>query len=344
MRAAAVLLTVLLLGLSSFAAARNFYDILQVSRSATEDQIKRSYRKLALKYHPDKNPGNEEAGKKFAEINHAYEVLTNAEQKRIYDQYGEEGLKQHQQGGGPGGGFGQDIFSQFFGGGFGFGQQEEEESTPKGQDVRVQLEVTLEDLYLGKSFQVHREKNVIKPAKGTRQCNCKNKMVTKQIGPGMFQQFQQQVCQECPNVKYEPEGQSLTVEVDRGMSDGQEVTFFEEGEPMIDGEPGDLRFYIRTKPHPTFRREGNNLHMEYTTSLVDALVGFSAEVAHLDGHSVEIGSKGVTRPGEIRRIVGEGMPVRDSMKHKGDLFVQFTVDFPASLTEAQKDSIRKTFV
>lgn len=137
-------------------AGKSYYDILQVSKQATDDQIKRAYRKLALKFHPDKNPGNEEATKKFAEINNAYEVLADREKRGVYDQYGEEGLKQQQQGGGRGGGgFGQDIFSQFFGGGFRFGnEEEEEERTPKGDDVSVEIHVTLKDLYVGNSYEV----------------------------------------------------------------------------------------------------------------------------------------------------------------------------------------------
>ena len=138
-------------------AGKSYYDVLQVSKQATDDQIKRAYRKLALKFHPDKNPGNEEATKKFAEINNAYEVLADKEKRGVYDQYGEEGLKQQQQqGGGRGGGFGQDIFSQFFGGGFGFGRdkEEEEERTPKGDDVTVEICATLKDLYVGNSYEV----------------------------------------------------------------------------------------------------------------------------------------------------------------------------------------------
>lgn len=136
-------------------AGKSYYDILQISKQATDDQIKRAYRKLALKFHPDKNPGNDEATKKFAEINNAYEILADREKRGIYDQYGEEGLKQNQANGGRGGGgFGQDIFSQFFGGGMRFGDEEEEERTPKGDDVVVEIYATLEDLYVGNSYKV----------------------------------------------------------------------------------------------------------------------------------------------------------------------------------------------
>uniref|UniRef100_A0A2P2KEL5 J domain-containing protein n=1 Tax=Rhizophora mucronata TaxID=61149 RepID=A0A2P2KEL5_RHIMU len=248
-------------------AAKSYYDVLQVPRGASDEQIKRAYRKLALKYHPDKNPGNEEATKRFAEINNAYEVLSDSEKRSIYDRYGEEGLKQHMARGGGGGGMGmniQDIFSQFFGG----GPMEEEETVAKGDDVIVELDATLEDLYMGGSMKVWREKNVIKPAPGKRSCNCRNEVYHKQIGPGMFQQMTQQVCEQCQNIKFEREGYFITVDIEKGMQDGQEVVFYEDGEPKIDGEAGDLKFRIHTAPHDHFRREGNDLHATVTITLV----------------------------------------------------------------------------
>ncbi|KAK7850117.1 dnaj protein erdj3b [Quercus suber] len=432
-------------------AGKSYYDVLQVPRGASDDQIKRAYRKLALKYHPDKNPGNEEANKRFADINNAYEVLSDSEKRNIYDRYGEDGLKQHAaSGGGRGGGMNmQDIFSQFFGG----GQMEEEERIAKGDDVIVELDASLEDLYLGGSVKVWREKNILKPAPGKRRCNCRNEVYHKQIGPGMFQQmteqvceqcpnvkyeregyfvtvdiekgmqdgqevvfyedgepiidgeagdlkfrirtaphdrfrregndlhatititlvwreknilkpapgkrrcncrnevyhkqigpgmFQQmteQVCEQCPNVKYEREGYFVTVDIEKGMQDGQEVVFYEDGEPIIDGEAGDLKFRIRTAPHDRFRREGNDLHATITITLVQALVGFEKTIKHLDDRLVDIGTKGITKPKEVRKFKGEGMPLHFSTK-KGDLYVQFEVLFPTSLTEDQKTQIK----
>lgn len=321
-------------------AGKSYYDILQVPKGASDEQIKRAYRKLALKYHPDKNQGNEEANKRFAEINNAYEVLSDGEKRNIYDRYGEEGLKQHAASGGRGGGMGmniQDIFSQFFGGG---GGMEEEEKIPKGDDVVVELDASLEDLYMGGSLKVWREKNIIKPAPGKRRCNCRNEVYHKQIGPGMFQQMTEQVCEQCPNVKFEREGYFVTVDIEKGMQDGQEVTFYEDGEPMIDGEAGDLRFRIHTAPHDVFRREGNDLHTTITITLVQALVGFEKSLKHLDEHLVEIGTKGITKPKEVRKFKGEGMPLHFSTK-KGDLYVTYEVLFPTSLTEDQKTSIQK---
>ncbi|KAF5745906.1 DnaJ subfamily B member 11 [Tripterygium wilfordii] len=320
-------------------AGKSYYDILQVPKGASDEQIKRAYRKLALKYHPDKNPGNEEANKKFAEINNAYEVLSDGEKRSIYDRYGEEGLKQHAASGGRGGGGMNinDIFSQFFGGG---STEEEEERTAKGDDVIVDLDATLEDLYMGGTMKVWREKNVIKPAPGKRRCNCRNEVHHRQIGPGMFQQFTEQVCEECQNVKYVREGYFVTVDIEKGMQDGQEVVFYDDGEPIIDGEPGDLRFRVWTAPHDTFRREGNDLHTTVTITLVQALVGFEKTTKHLDEHLVDIGTKGITKPKEVRKFKAEGMPLHFSNK-KGDLYVTFEVLFPTSLTEEQKAKIKE---
>ncbi|KAI3887663.1 hypothetical protein MKX03_036888 [Papaver bracteatum] len=318
-------------------AGKSYYDILQVSKGATDDQIKRAYRKLALKYHPDKNQGNEEANKKFAEINNVYEVLADREKRSIYDRYGEEGLKQQAGNGGRGGGMNmQDIFSSFFGGG---GQEEEEDKVLKGDDVIVDLDANLEDLYMGGTLKVWREKNILKPASGKRRCNCRNEVYHKQIGPGMFQQMTEQVCEQCANVKYEREGYFVTVDIEKGMEDGHELVFYEDGEPIIDGEAGDLKFRIKTAPHDRFRREGNNLHTTVTITLVQALAGFEKTVKHLDDHLVDISSKGVTKPKEVKKFKGEGMPVHFSTK-KGDLFVTFEVIFPTSLTEDQKTKIK----
>jgi len=242
-----------------------------------------------------------------------------------------------------GGGRGNNIFDFFFGGGgFGGGGQEEEEQTPKGHDIIVDLFVSLKDLYVGREISTVRDKSVYKPASGTRRCKCKQKLVTRQLGPGMFQQYTQQVCEECPAVKLEREKDTITVHVEPGMVENQEITFFEEGEPMVDGEAGDLRFRIRTLSHAVFQRVGHDLHMNKTISLVDALTGFSQDFQHLDGHTVTLAAEGVTRPGSVQKVDGEGMPVFDSAA-KGDLYVTYTVDFPASLTEEQKKTVRALF-
>ncbi|KXZ56237.1 hypothetical protein GPECTOR_1g206 [Gonium pectorale] len=307
--------------------------------------MKRAYRKLALQYHPDKVTGTDEekkaASQKFADINHAYEVLSDPEKRKIYDRYGEDGLKQHaarEQGGGRGG---NDIFDMFFGGFGGHGQQEEE--VRKGHTIYVDLYVTLRDLYVGKELQVVRDKAVIRTTSGTRKCNCKTKIMTRQLGPGMFQQFQTQECGTCPAIKLEREQEPITVHVEPGMVDGQQITFFEEGEPLVDGEPGDLVFVVRQAPDTRFERRGNDLLLNATISLVDALTGFSRTIEHLDGHLVTLSATGVTRPADWQQIRGEGMPVSGNEHKRGDLWVQYTVAFPAVLTEDQKQTVRQLF-
>lgn len=231
----------------------------------------------------------------------------------------------------------QDIFSSFFGGGG--SQEEDEEKIAKGDDVIIDLDASLEDLYMGGSLKVWREKNVLKSAPGKRKCNCKNEVYHRQIAPGMYQQMTQEVCEECPNVKYVREGYFIDVDIEKGMQDGHEVVFYEDGEPMIDGESGDLKFIIKTAPHDTFRREKNDLHTTVTISLLQALVGFEKSIKHLDGRLVSIGTKGITKPKEVRRVKGEGMPLHMSLR-KGDLYVKYEVLFPSTLTEEQKTKIK----
>jgi DnaJ family protein B protein 11 len=148
-----------------------------------------------------------------------------------------------------------------------------------------------------------------------------------------------QVCEKCPNVKYVREGYEVTVDIEKGMQDGEEVVFYEDGEPIIDGETGDLKFRIRTAPHDLFKREGNDLRTTVTITLVQALVGFEKTIKHLDEHLVDISSKVITKPKEVRKFKGEGMPLHHSNK-KGDLYVAFEVLFPSSLTEDQKTKIK----
>ena len=316
--------------------AKDFYATLGLARGATDAQIKKAYRKLAVQYHPDKNKGDEAATAKFAEISSAYEVLSDEKKRKIYDRHGEEGLKQHEaQEGRGGGGDPSDIFSAFFGGGnpFGFGGmggQEEEEQEKRGETVRTEIQLNLQELYLGTSLRITRDKNVIKPAKGTRKCKCRAKMRTKQIGPGMFQQFQVQECEECPNVKLVRESEFLTVDVDPGMKDGQELSFFEHGEPLIDGDHGDLKLIVRevSVPEIKFRRDGNDLHYDLTITLTEALVGFGKAIMNLDGRKVKLNVGGVTRPGDVQRIANEGMPVYNSAGRRGNMFVHYSVSFP----------------
>ena len=224
---------------------------------------------------------------------------------------------------------------RFFGGfgGFGGGDSGEPE-TPKGRTVTVELQVTLRDLYLGRVFQVTRDKAVFRPAKGTRKCNCKTRMTTRQIAPGMYQQIPTQQCEQCPGMALGRESETIRVEVEKGSQDGTEISFFEQGEPLLDGEPGDLRFKLVTVDASGFVRTGNDLALDVSLTLAEALVGFTKTVQHLDGHAVELAREGVTSHGEVQRVRGQGMPHAHAHTKFGDLLVKYHIQVRVRRTSA----------
>ena len=242
------------------------------------------------------------------------------------------------------------FFGSAFGGGFGgfggFGGGGEPE-TPKGRTVTVDLEVTLRDLYLGATFEVVRERASYKQTKGTRKCNCKTRMSTRQIAPGMYQQYPVQSCDDCPAMKLVHAPETLHVEVEPGMRDGTEITFFEQGEPLLDGEPGDLKFRLVTvapaaarrggaaAPGAGFERRGDDLHVGVAVTLTDALVGFERSLAHLDGRAVPLRQAGVTRPGAVQRLKGEGMPLPGATQRRGDMVVTYSIEVRGGIASAR---------
>jgi len=336
-------------------AGRNLYEVLGLTKSATQDQIKKAYRRLSLKWHPDKNKDNaEEANKHFVEVANAYEVLSDPDKRRTYDLHGEEGLKQH--------GNQQrdpfDLFSQF--GFFGGGRQNQEEQ--RGEDIRLDLQVTLEDLYNGRTFEVLVKNQILCPkcrGSGARsdndvvQCHsCDGrgiKITMHQLGPGFMQQVQSTCdvcggtgkivksrCPHCSGKKVVRGDKTIDVYIERGMPDGETIVFDHAADERPDKAAGHIMFKIVTVDHPTFQRKGNDLHYSMHISLLEALVGFSRLVDHLDGHRVTVTKKTITSPGDIMRIQNEGMPHHNYASKMGDLVVQFTVDFPRQLTAAQQ--------
>uniref|UniRef100_A0A673XYR4 DnaJ homolog subfamily B member 11 n=1 Tax=Salmo trutta TaxID=8032 RepID=A0A673XYR4_SALTR len=318
---------------------RDFYKILGVSKSASVRDIKKAYRKLALQLHPDRNPDDPTAADKFADLGSAYEVLSDDEKRKQYDAYGEDGLKEGHHGSH------NDIFSSFFGDfGFMFGgnrQGQQDRNIPRGNDIVLDLEVTLEEVYSGNFVEVVRNKPVAKEAPGKRKCNCRQEMRTTQLGPGRFQMSQEVVCDECPNIKLVNEERTLEVEIEQGVRDEMEYPFIGEGEPHIDGEPGDLRFRIKVMKHPVFERRGDDLYTNVTISLVEALVGFEMDIIHLDGHKVHIVRDKITKPGARVWKKGEGLPNFDNNNIRGSLIVSFDVEFPETqLNDNQKEGVR----
>lgn len=335
-----------------------FYDLLGVGTDATEAQLKTAYKKSALKFHPDKNPGNPEAEKKFKTISRAYEVLKEPQTRQIYDQLGEEGLEQ--QGGMPGGGMAaEDLFAQFFGGGgaFGgmFGGGMRESGPKKARPIHHVHKVSLEDIYKGKISKLALQKSIICPGcdgRGGKEgavqtCpGCKGagmKTMMRQMGP-MIQRFQtvcpdcqgegekirdKDRCKRCQGKKTVVERKVLHVHVDRGVQSGHKIDFRGEGDQMPGVLPGDVQFEIEQKPHPRFQRKGDDLFYHAEIDLLTALAGGEIYIEHLDDRwlTVNIFPGDPITPGAVKVIKGQGMP---SFRHHdfGNLYIQFDVKFP----------------
>eukprot|EP00842_Homolaphlyctis_polyrhiza_P006610 jgi/Hompol1/6950/HPOL_005131-RA len=336
------------------AGKKDYYATLGVSNSASTKDIKKAYRTLSKKYHPDKNPGDKSAEAKFVEVSQAYEVLIDDEKRRIYDQYGEEGLKRSdQQFHNP-----FDIFSQFAGGGGGgFGQRER-----RGPSVSMYVDVTLEELFVGTELEVEINKQIICPvcrgsgAKSSehiKTCNtCGGsgvRIVRQQIAPGFVQQVQtscdvcggrgkivQAKCPACSGHKVKRGSTQMTVQIERGMMDGQTIVFEGEADQSPDHRAGDLVFNIRTRPHPVFTRKGDNLYMSTVLTLRDALLGFKRTFKHLDGSDLVIERTAVTQPGFVQTVKGQGMPKHEFPSERGDLFVEYRVVLPLEFTSNQQ--------
>lgn len=333
-----------------------FYDLLGVSRDVGEAELRKQYRKLAMQYHPDKNPNNPAAADKFKEISHAYEILSDPQKREIYNQYGEEGLNDN------GGGYSaEDIFSQFFGGGFFGGGGPRRGGRPqqrRGDDLQHPLKVTLEDLYRGKTTKLSLQKSVLcaecngkgaKNPQAVKKCDgCRGqgvKVTLRQIAPGMVQQMQQTCpdcrgsgevirekdrCTRCTGSKTYQEKKVLDVYIDKGMRHGQKVVFSGEGDQSPDVIPGDIIVVLQQKEHAVFKREGDDLFMEQELTLYEALCGYELRITHLDGRTLRVKSTPgeVVTPGDVKCIVGEGMPIHKRPYEKGRLIIRFNVVFP----------------
>lgn len=354
------------------AAKRDYYEILGVSKNASADEIKRAYRKLAKKYHPDMNPGDETAEAKFKEANEAYEVLSDPEKKARYDQFGHAGVDPNGFGGGGfGGGFSDfdfggfgDIFETFFGGG-GFGSSTRRNGPQKGRDIRANVEVTFEEAAFGveKEVNIFRMENCgkchgtgAKPGTNPQTCTVCNgtgQVQYKQRTPfGQFINVKTcdhcngegriitNPCSDCHGRGKVRKSRKIKVNIPAGIDDGQTISLRGEGEPGVKGGmPGDLYISITVKPHPLFQRQGNDVICEIPITFVDAALGAEIEVPTLDGRVKYTIHEG-TQTGSVFRLKNKGIPhIRGY--GRGDQYVKVVVEVPKNLTARQKELLRE---
>ncbi|XP_003739757.1 dnaJ homolog subfamily A member 2 [Galendromus occidentalis] len=336
-------------------ADNTLYELLGVPRNVSDNELKKAYRKLAKEFHPDKNP---QAGDKFKEIAFAYEVLSNPEKRSIYDRHGIQGL----QGSGGSGMDGEDLLSRIFGGGMpgfgglfgGFGGGHRRR--PKNETQLLSLNITLEDVYMGKTFQVEVERRIICPkcdgAGGKAGCfstcsSCQGrgrKVTLRPLAANVMQQVtlpcndchgsgekinEKDACSNCKGRKTINQKTNLDVDVDRGMNTQQPIVLAGKGDQSTDAENGDIVVRLILEKHETFVRQENDLYVEKTISLTEALCGFQMNIRQLDGRTLLITQPPgeVIAPDSLKGIRGEGMPIYRG-DSKGCMYIKFSVAFP----------------
>ena len=356
---------------------RDYYEVLGVDKNASEDEIKKAYRKLAKKYHPDLNPGDKEAEEKFKEANEAYEVLSDAEKKAKYDRFGHAGVDPNYGAGGAGygGGFnGQgfdfdlgDIFSNIFGGGFGgFGGGSSNPNAPqRGSDTQTSVTISFEEAAKGCEREVQFSRIEVcdechgsgaapgSSPKTCPECNGRGQVTSQQRTPfGVIQT--QKACSRCggrgtiienPCKKCHGAGRvrkpvKITVKIPAGIDDRQIINARGQGNKGVNGGPaGDLRVAINVRPHPIFERDGYNVWVEMHISFAAAALGCALQVPTLDG-KVQYNVPAGTQAGDVFKLKGKGIQSLNN-RGRGDELVRVIVDVPRNLNDRQKQLLRE---
>ncbi|WMI67879.1 molecular chaperone DnaJ [Mangrovimonas sp. YM274] len=346
-------------------AKTDYYEILQVERTASAAEIKKSYRKLALKYHPDKNPGDHEAEAKFKEAAEAYEVLSNPDKRARYDQFGHQAFDGS--GGFGGGGMNMDdIFSQFgdifggafggggfsgFGGGFGGGQRR-----VKGSNLRIRVKLTLEEIANGVEKKIKVKRKVQAPGTTYKTCSTCNGtgQVTRVTNTILGRMQTASPCNACggagQTIDQKPADadaqglkvaeETVSVKIPAGVVDGMQLKVTGKGNDAPgNGIPGDLLVAIQEEDHPTLKREGDNLHYDLYVSMPDAVLGNSTEIDTVTG-KVRIKIEAGVQSGKILRLRGKGIPSINGYG-TGDLLVHVNVWTPKTLNKQQREFFEK---
>ena len=347
-------------------AKRDYYEVLGVNKSASADQIKSAYRKLAVKYHPDKNKGDKGAEERFKEASEAYHVLSNSERKQNYDNFGHAAFEN---GGGGRGGFGNfdfsnhfsDIFEDFFGEGFGGGRRSRR-SNNRGSDLRYDLTISLEEAFSGKKqdikFSTSEKCDTCsgtgsKPGHQAGTCSMCGGHGQVRSSQGFF--TVQQTCPQCAGAGEEithpcsscngqgkkQASKRLSVTIPKGVDDGTRIRLSGKGEAgSRGGGSGDLYLFINVHSHDLFKRSDENLFFECPVSIADAALGTSIEIPTIDGGKAKIKIPAGTQSGKQFRLRSKGMPYMRGGDY-GDLYVQVNTEVPVSLNKEQKELLEK---
>jgi molecular chaperone DnaJ len=343
-------------------AKRDYYEILGVQRGASDADLKAAFRKLAMKHHPDRNPGDKDCEHRFKELNEAYDVLKDGQKRAAYDRFGHAAFE-HGAGAGSAAGFGTefastfaDIFDDLFG--MGGGRRTRGSGRERGADLRYNMEITLEEAFVGKTAQIRIPTSVTcdtcsgmgakagtKP-KTCATCNGQGKIRHAQ---GFFTlertcpachgrgQVIENPCPACSGSGRVTRERTLSVNIPSGVEDGTRIRLAGEGEAGVRGGPaGDLYIFLSLAPHQLFHRDGADLHCRVPISMVAAALGGEFEVPTIDGGKTRVKVPEGTQSGRRFRLQGKGMPVLRS-KQTGDMYVQVLVETPQKLTKRQKD-------
>ncbi len=347
-------------------AKRDFYDVLGVPKGADEAVLKGAYRKLAMQYHPDRNPGNAEAEQTFKEINEAYDTLKDPQKRAAYDRFGHAAFEN---GGGRGpAGFGpefsssmSDIFEDIFGDFMG-GRGRSQQSRLRGSDLRYNLEITLEEAFVGRTVDIDVptlttcttcDGSGAKPGTGMSTCRHCSGAGKVRAAQGFFTiertcpvcngrgQILEQPCTDCGGQGRRQKNKTLSVDIPKGIEDGTRIRLANEGEAGLrGGPPGDLYIFISIKPHDLFVRDGADLFARVPIAMTTAALGGEFEVPTLDNSRARVKVAPGTQPGQRVRLRQKGMPILRS-KDFGDLYVQLDVETPQNLTKRQRELLEE---
>ncbi|KAL2897724.1 DnaJ-like protein subfamily B member 4 [Bienertia sinuspersici] len=327
----------------------DYYNVLQVDSNATDDDLKKAYRKLAMKWHPDKNPNNKkEAEAKFKQISEAYEVLSDEHKRQLYDQHGEEGLKDMPPSSSGGSAYGsnkkgfnprnaEDIFAEFFGSSpFEFGSSP---NAGRGKRYSYSEGGTENNTYRTYSSEGGTTSTPKKPPPIENKLPC----TLEELYTGSTRKMKISRTVVDSNGYQVPETEILTIEVKPGWKKGTKITFPDKGNEKPNQLPADLVFVIDEKPHSVFTRDSNDLIMTQKVTLAEAIGGTTVKVTSLDGRVLSIPVRDMITPDYELVVAKEGMPIPKDRKNRGDLRIKFEIMFPTKLTSEQKKALKRVF-